>query len=233
MTKRDSIITFIFSSISLILIFAASASPIPTYGRLQEQYAISTETISLTAVCYFIGCIIALICLARLSNFLGRKRIAMTTVLLGIAGIILLMNVKNGNTLLVARFIQGISCGLASSTLSVFIIESGFQLSDKIVTTISGSAVLLGLAIGGFLSGALTELFSNNPYLTYWILLISLIITLTGLLFSKDTIDKKQGALQSLKPKIKVPASTIELLISTAGCFIATWTIGGYFVSVQ
>lgn len=229
MTKRDSSITFIFSSVSLILLFAASASPIPTYVRLQERYAISTTTISLTGVCYFIGCIIALVVFARLSNHVGRKPVAIVTVLLGMTGLAVLMIVNNGITLLLARFLQGVSCGLASSTLSIFIIESGLHLSEKLVTTVSGSAVLLGLAIGGFLSGVLTQLFAGKSNLTYLILLVALVVALIGLLFSVDTVEKRAGALKSLKVRVKLPASTIDMIVGAAGCFIATWAFGGYF----
>lgn len=58
---------------------------------------------------------------------------------------------------------------------------------------------------------------------------VSSVVVLVGLLFSVDTVEKQAGALKSLKVKVKLPASTIDMIIGAAGCFIATWVIGDYF----
>lgn len=222
-------ITFIFATIGLILVFAASASPIPTYSRLQNKFHISTGTISMTAVSYFIGCILALLVFSRLSDFIGIKKVAIGTLILSFLGLMLLMNTKNGNTLLIARSIQGLSCGLGSSTLSVLIIESGLDKNDNLVSAITGSSVLMGLAIGGLMAGVFAQVLPNNSNLTYILLAILMIITMVGLLFGVETTELKNGVLKSLKPQINLPTKTFGIIVPAAGCFIVTWAFGGYF----
>lgn len=229
MTKRKLDITFIFATLGLILIFAASASPIPTYVRMQEQFNISTSTISMTAVSYFVGCILALLVFSRISDFVGRKKVAVFTLLLSLTGLLLLINTRNGNMLLIARAIQGFSCGIGSSTLSVLIIESGSNKNENLVASITGSAVLLGLAIGGLMAGIVAQVLPDSRNLTYFILGTFLVITTIGMLFGVETTELKKGALKSLKPQINLPKNTFSIIIPAAGCFIATWSFGGYF----
>lgn len=229
MTKRKLDLTFMFATIGLILIFAASASPIPTYVRMQNEFHISTGTISMTAVSYFVGCILALLVFSRVSDFIGRKKVAVFTILLSIIGLLLLINTRNGDMLLIARSIQGFSCGLGSSTLSVLIIESGLNKNENLVASIAGSAVLLGLAIGGLMAGVAAQVLPNNRNLTYFILVMLLVVTMIGISFGVETTELKKGAIKSLKPQVNLPKNTFNIIIPAAGCFIATWAFGGYF----
>ncbi|ALO03838.1 hypothetical protein ASU28_05475 [Lactiplantibacillus paraplantarum] len=221
--------TFTFASLSLIFIFAASASPIPTYVQLQDRFKISNGTISMTAVCYFLGSIIALVIFSRLSDYIGRKFVAIITVMLSLVGLGLLATLNNGSMLLLARFIQGLSCGLGSSTLSILIIESGRDYSSGFVSAVAGSAILLGLAVGGLLSGLVAEVEPNFQSLTYYILMVVLVLMLLGLMHSAETVTTRHGAVKSLKPQLNLPDSIKKLIVPATGCFVATWALGGYF----
>ena len=183
----------------------------------------------MTAVCYFAGCIVALLVFSRLSDLIGRKKIGITTIILSMVGLILLINTHNGVTLLLARTVQGFSCGLGSSTLLVLIIESGINKNENLVSAIAGSAVLFGLAFGGFLSGTVAQFFSNNSNLTYILILLFLVIDLLGLLSGIETTDLQKGVWKSLRPKLTLPNEVRAIFIPAAGCFIATWAFGGYF----
>ena len=77
---------FIGSVISLIILFAASAAPIPLYANYTELLNLTKGQLSFTAVMYFIGTVIALIFLARISNFCGRKIAIYIVLFLGILG---------------------------------------------------------------------------------------------------------------------------------------------------
>lgn len=210
--------TFTFASLSLIFIFAASASPIPTYVQLQDRFKISNGTISMTAVCYFLGSIIALVIFSRLSDYIGRKFVAIITVMLSLVGLGLLATLNNGSMLLLARFIQGLSCGLGSSTLSILIIESGRDYSSGFVS-----------AVAGLLSGLVAEVEPNFQSLTYYILMVVLVLMLLGLMHSAETVTTRHGAVKSLKPQLNLPDSIKKLIVPATGCFVATWALGGYF----
>ena len=226
---KKTTITFIFASLSLMFLFAASASPIPLYSKYRATIGLTTETISLTAVFYFIGCIISLIILSRLSNHLGRKPVALTALGLGIVGLLLLIGTTAPVILIFARFFQGLACGLASSVMSVFIVESSINKPVNLVTTITGSAVLVGLALGGLLSGIFVQFNSHGATMSYWILCGVLLLCFAGILFGEETLERRAGALSSLLPQIKIPKQGRPYIPSAIGIFAGTWAMGGYF----
>ena len=61
---------------------------------------------------------IALLFLPRLTNYWGRKKAIYLTLAFGLAGCFLFGNVTGEWRMLAARFMQGLSCGLASSTVA-------------------------------------------------------------------------------------------------------------------
>ncbi|WP_265457005.1 MFS transporter [Enterococcus sp. HY326] len=221
---------FLFSSLALIGLFAASASPIPLYSNYTVRIDLTKSLISLTAVFYFVGCIISLIILSRLANYIGRKPVALTALILGLIGLAFLIAAEQPVMIIIARFFQGLSCGLASSVLSLLIVESGILKKSSLVTAISGSAIFLGLGIGGLLSGALVQINSNGASLVYWIILLFLVVCLVGIVFSNETLaERRKGALKSLVPNISIPDKAKPYALPAAFLFITSWSMGGYF----
>jgi MFS family permease len=69
--------------VACLLLFAAGAAPIPLYGTYRIENGVTTDQLALAAVIYFAGAILTLLMLARLSDHLGRKPVALTA--LGVA----------------------------------------------------------------------------------------------------------------------------------------------------
>jgi len=98
---------FISSSLSFIVLFAASASPIQLYDLYRRADGLSYSDLSLTAVVYFIGAITALLFMGRISNHLGRKPITLTSYLLTALACLILMKVDSATPLIVGRLLLG------------------------------------------------------------------------------------------------------------------------------
>ena len=107
--------TFVVASASLVAVFAASASPVPLFNLYRAENGVSTADLSLSVVAYFAGTILALLCLGRIANHVGRRPAALATLLVMVAGCIVLLNVTGLGTLLAGRFLMGIGAGLARS----------------------------------------------------------------------------------------------------------------------
>ena len=81
-------LTFVAASLSLVMAYAASATPIPLYGIYQAVDGVSYGALSLSAVVYFAGAVTALLVFGRLSNHLGRRAVSLLTVALaGLASV--------------------------------------------------------------------------------------------------------------------------------------------------
>lgn len=85
--------TFLGASLSLLVVYAASASPIPLYGLYRAEDGLSYSDLSLSAVIYFVGAVTALLVFSRVSSHLGRRPMSRMALLLGALGDVLLMTV--------------------------------------------------------------------------------------------------------------------------------------------
>lgn len=223
-------LTFIFSSLGLAELFAASATPIPLYSLYTKSIGLAKSTISLTAVFYFVGCIFALLFLTRLSSRVGRKTMAFSALLLGIIGLILLIFVQNGNMIVLARLFQGLSCGLASNVFSQMIAESGEgRVNLSLIGLVLSSAIFVGLAFGGLLSGILVQVNPHAASIVYWLLLILLLISTLGIYCGAETNPEKSAQFWFLLlPKVQVPQNK-KFLLTSSLIFAGSWAMGGYF----
>lgn len=228
--KDKKIITLIFSSLAIIGLFASSASPIPLYSIYSHTIGLTTQDISLTAVFYFLGCICSLLFLTGLSDIFGRKITGLIALGAGIIGVLLLIYAKNGSYIIAARLMQGLSCGLASNVFSLSISESGEgKVHPGVIGLILSSAIFVGLALGGLLSGGVVQLNPSAAPLVYWTLFCYLTVTALGLILGVETkISKKSLNLKLFIPNIGVPLDR-TFLLSSSLVFLSSWAMGGYF----
>ncbi len=211
------------------MIFAASATPIPLYNIYHKQEGLTYNDLALTAVVYFLGAITALLIFGRISNHLGRKPVAFLIFILTAIATIILLDIKNASSLIIARLILGFACGLASSTLTSYIADSGQTLPTWLSATIISNSPMIGLTIGALISGYLVEFAPYPRTLAYIIILIILAICTILIIFSKETIKKNKGVIKSLKPKLLLPHTNKRLYPIAASIFIATWAMGAFY----
>ncbi|MFD2015781.1 MFS transporter [Vibrio olivae] len=82
MSKKGNLFSFVGAAFALIATYITSAVPIPLYGIYQTADHIGYVELSLSSVVYFIGAVTALVVFGRLSNHLGRKPVAVISLLL-------------------------------------------------------------------------------------------------------------------------------------------------------
>lgn len=115
---------FVAATVSLVGVFAGSASPIPLYEHYRAVAGLSTGDLSIAAVSYFVAVMFALVVLGRQSDHLGRRLVSLAAVALAVAGCLVLLEVDGLSVLVLGRILQGLSCGLASSALTAYIVDS-------------------------------------------------------------------------------------------------------------
>lgn len=228
--KSDShYLSFVGSSLSLVVVFVASATPIPLYGLYRSANGLTYQDLSLSAVVYFLGALISLLFLGRLSDHWGRKLTTLFSLLLGVFGCVAMLYIHNATPLLIGRFLQGLSCGLASSAVASWIVDTSHRVPSWIAPAIVGCGPMTGLTIGGVGSGFIVENTADPrviPFITVIAILVLVMILVT---FGHETVSRKAGTLKSLKPKIGLPASARKAYPIAAVTFVCTWALGGFF----
>lgn len=222
-------IGFLGASVSLVVVYAASAAPIPLYNIYLNKLGLTKADLSLTAVAYFLGTLIALLIFARLSNHLGRRPVVISALGLTAVGCFIFLGIQSASYLMFGRFIQGLACGLASSTITAFVVDNAPDSPRWLGTAVTSGASNLGLAVGAFGSGALIRYHSNFLSLIFEILIILIVCCAFTILMSLETVNKSKGAIKSLVPQICIPRNIRFILPRASAVFAGTWAIGGFY----
>lgn len=225
----SSKLAFYTSACSLAVVYAASSAPIPLYTLYSQELGLASGDFSITAVAYFLGTIIALLVFARLSDYLGRKPVSFIAVLLAALGCLVFYHISGISTIFIGRLVQGLSCGLTSSAIAAYAVDTAPPSPNWLAAMISSGAPMIGLAGGAFGSGLIKESSWGSTTLVFTILLVMLIICAVLFIFCKETVAHNKGVLHSLIPRIYIPEAARKYLPAAACTFIGTWAIGGFY----
>lgn len=222
-------IGFIAATLSMLTAFAASATPIPLYDVYRRAEGLTYNDLSLTAVVYFIGAITALLVFGRISDHLGRKPTTFLAFGLTSAACVILLRVDSALPLIAARLLLGLSCGLASSAIAAYVVDSAPPSLGWLSAVIVGNSPMVGLTLGALTSGTLV---AYGPYprtLCYLVVLIAVAATSALVFLGRETVERKPGLIASFRPVFSMPQADRRLYPIAACIFVATWSLGGFF----
>src|SRR4051795_885074 len=220
---------FVGASTSLVAVFAASGSPIPLYERYRRADGLSAADLSLTAVAYFAGAVFALLVLGRLSNHLGRRPVTLAALGLAAAGCLVLIDVHGTGTLVTGRVLQGLACGLASSAVAAYVVDTAPATPRWLAAAVTAGAPMIGLTLGALGSGALAE-YGPAPRTLMYVLVTGLLAACAVVVLGgAETVARTPGAVPSLRPQVRIPAGARRFLPVASATFVATWALGGFY----
>ncbi|MGH8377312.1 MAG: MFS transporter, partial [Pseudomonas sp.] len=104
-----------FLAVSLLSFLAASTAPTPLYHLYQEQMQFSAATLTLIFGVYALSLLAALLTVGSLSDYLGRKPVIFTAVVLNILAMLLFIYADSVAWLIGARVLQGFATGMATA----------------------------------------------------------------------------------------------------------------------
>jgi MFS family permease len=220
---------FLVASFSLVLVFAAAGTPIPLYNTYRASDGITNGDLALVSVAYFVAAATALLVLGRLSNHLGRRPVALTALASAAISCLVLLAMHGVVTLLVARVLQGLASGLASSALGAYVIDSAGQRPRWLAAAITGNAPMIGIPVGALGCGALVEYAPAPRLLVYAVMAILLVACIAMISMSPETVTRVRGALTALRPRLQVPSGCTRLVLAASAAYVATWSLGGFY----
>jgi MFS family permease len=220
---------FLSAVVSLVVSFAAAAAPIPLYNIYRAEDGFTNAGISMAVVAYSLGTIAALLVLGRLSNHVGRRPAAIASLALVLLGCLLLLNVHAIGSLLAGRLFVGLGTGLASSSLSSYIVDAAPAKPEWLASVASSQGPMLGLTVGAIASGGLVQFGPWPRDLAYLVCVGFLVLSAALIAMSPETATPTPGAWRSLVPRFRVPARVRPLLPVAAAVFLATWATGAFY----
>ncbi|WP_392886643.1 MFS transporter [Pseudomonas migulae] len=220
--------TLWFLAITLLSFLAASTAPTPLYHLYQEQLHFSAATLTVIFGIYAISLLVALLTVGSLSDYLGRKPVIFTAVLLNMLAMLLFINADSVAWLISARALQGFATGMATAVLSAALLDTDRQQGPLV----NSVAPLLGMALGGMGCGLLAEFAPLPLQLTYWVLLALFAMQALFVWRLPESVSPQAGALASLRPTLHVPVQARATLWRVLPLNTATWALGGFYASL-
>ena len=222
---------WLLATVLAFMLFAASA-PSPLYVVYQASWHFSSLTLTAIFGVYVLALLATLLITGRLSDHLGRRPVVLLALVVQIASMAAFIAARDVGMLFVARVLQGLGTGLATGALSAWLLD--LQPSDHpgLGSLVVSVAPVAGLAAGALGSGLLVQYGPDPLHLVFSLLCAVFALALATMPLIADVAQRTPGWLQSMKPQIGVPPAARSLFAASAPSLIATWALGGLYLSL-
>jgi hypothetical protein len=143
--------------------------------------------------------------------------------------LVLFILAQSADALIVARIVQGIATGIASTTLGAVILDTDPR-DGSIYNSVTA---FVGLTAGVLLAGVLLAYAPLPGQLVYAMLLALTLLEAAALAVLPETGTRRAGALTALVPHVAVPAAARPVMLRIAPLNIASWALGGFYFSLM
>lgn len=221
--------TTILYTVILMVFLAASSAPTPLYHLYQTRWGFSATTLTTVFAVYAVGLLLALLFAGRLSDFVGRRPVILSALLLEIVAMVAFWFANDATMLIIARAIQGMATGLVTASVGAAILD----LSREKGALINSISPMCGMGLGAIGSTALMVYAPLPTQLVFGVLLLILLVAALLVGFAPETSKKAKGALASLKPKLTVPIKARRAFLFVTPLNMAVWMLGGFYLSLM
>ena len=205
----------------------AAAAPSPIYVIYQKEWNVPPWQLGLAFSAYAFTLLLAIVTVGALSDHLGRRPVLVGALVLELAAMLLLLFAANIETVLVARFIQGFATGAAITALSAALTDLSPTRNRQLGAIFASVAPLIGLTVGAFGTGLFIQLNSTASADVFAILVAVLLVGLLFVAVSPTLLPRAPGALRSLIPHVRIPATARVAFGASTFLNVAVWLTSG------
>ena len=222
--------SFFVAALCLICCFLTAATAIPMMAFWTHDLSLSASEVAMSVVSYFGGCVLTLVLFARLSNFLGRKPVVVSALAFGAIACYLFSISQSASELYVGRFLQGLSCGLATSAGMSWVVDTAPPARAWLGTALTAAGPNIGLSLGTLLTGVFIEYHVLSPQSLFDACVLLLVICIILAILGTETMRLGTESIgQVLIPKIAIPIRLRRLFILSITAFVGTWGVSSFF----
>jgi MFS family permease len=218
---------------TLSFVLFASSAPSPLYVVYQAKWHFSAITLTSIFAVYVVALLVSLVFAGSLSDRLGRRPVLLGALLVQAGAMVLFGVAHDVDVLFAARIVQGLATGVATGALSAALIDLQPEGRPHLGALLSAAAPPLGLAGGALGSGLLVQYGPDPLRLVYWILVAVFALAIAGVLAMPETVERHRGGwAHIMRPRIGVPYQARGTLLAVAPVLVATWALGGLYLSL-
>jgi Major Facilitator Superfamily len=219
----------LFSFAGAMLIAASSSAVTPLYRLYQASMHLTPFWITIVFATYVASLLAALLTLGGLSDYVGRRPVILTALLLNAAAMVFFSEAKDVWQLILARGVQGLCVGVGTTALGAAILDTS-RARGPLLNSVTA---FLGMTLGSLGAAALIT-FASDPLHRVYEDLLGLTVLMIALLWvMPESTTPKAGALASLRPHVSVPTQSRAILVRLTPANVAAWALGGLYLSLM
>ncbi|MGI8449230.1 MAG: MFS transporter, partial [Streptosporangiaceae bacterium] len=219
-----------------LVTMAFSAVPAPLYVLYAARDHFGPLMITVIFAAYAVGVIASLFLAGHLSDWLGRRRMAVIAVAVNVAsgGIFLLWPTVPG--LLLARVVSGVSVGMLTATATAYLSEldaSGHGgLHRRRAEIIATAANLGGIGLGPLVSGFLAQDAGHPLVVPYRVFEVLMLAGVLALALVPETVTRPETRPRYRPQRVSVPARHRQAFYAASAAAAAEFALFGLFTSL-
>jgi predicted MFS family arabinose efflux permease len=176
--------------------------------------------------------VIALVVAGGLSDFLGRRPVIIGALAVEVVAMLLFVFAPNIEWIVVARIVQGLATGAATSAFSAAILELAPNRHRKLGALFGSLAPAGGLALGVIAGGIAAQLSSTPVAITFTLIAVVMMLAALVTVFSAETVVRRPGALASLAPRVSMPRPARGEFAAAIPMLVASWMLAGLYLGL-
>lgn len=224
---------FVGVASAMVALLAAAGAPTPLWPVYQGEWGFAPWLLTLAFGVYAIALLLTILVIGSLSDYIGRRPLLIGALALELVAMGVFLFAPSVEWLIVARVIQGIATGAASSSFSAAVVELAPERRKKLGALMASLAPLAGLGIGAIFAGLVAQFIPTAAAFTVWLVLA--IVMALGTIFAvltPETAGRKPGALASLSPRLSVPPQVRALFATTIPGTVAAFMSMALFLAL-
>jgi MFS family permease len=219
-------------AVLLGLFLSAASAPSPLYPVYQAEWGFSSITLTEIYAGYAFGALAALLLTGRLSDHVGRRNVTILGLLLELGAMAAFLVAGGADALFVARILQGIGTGVATGSISAWLLDLQPSTNPRLGGLVGGVAIMAGLGLGALAAGILVEETPDPLHLVFWMLFGVFALALAAMPALSDPVPRAPGWLRSLRPEVGVPAVARSTFVVSLPALVAAWAVAGLYLAL-
>ena len=219
-----------------LVTMAFSAVPAPLYVLYSTRDHFGPLMITVIFAAYAVGVIASLFLAGHLSDWVGRRRMAILAVTINVAAGVIFLFWPTVPGLLIARVVSGVSVGMLTATATAYLSELAAAgrggLPRRRAEIIATAANLGGIGLGPLVCGFLAQYAGDPlvvPYLVFEALMLAGVLALA---LVPETVTRPQVRPRYRPQQVSVPAEHRRAFYAASAAAGAEFALFGLFTSL-